>query len=73
MHITLTMSIGNANFKIYIQTRWVMCAMSNICKCSTMNPPVSKEESIFSWFSYWSWAQNKTGRWYFSKMFFIYI
>ena len=48
MHITLTMSTGDANFKGYIQTRWVMCVMSKIYKCSTMNPPVSKEDSIFN-------------------------
>ena len=42
------MSTGDANFKGYIQTRWVMYVMSKIYKCSTMNPPVSKEDSIFS-------------------------
>ena len=73
MHITLTMSTDDANFKGYIQTCWVMCVISKIYKCSTMNPLVSKEDSIFSWFSYWSWTQNKTGRWHFSKIFFIYI
>ena len=41
------MSTGDANFKGYIQTRWVMCVISKIYKCSTMNPPVSKEDSIF--------------------------
>ena len=30
MHITLTMSTGDANFKGHIQTRWVMCVMSNV-------------------------------------------
>ena len=73
MYITLTMSTGDAYFKGYIQTCKIMCVMSKICKCSIMNPPVSKEDSIFSWFSYWSWTQNKTGRWHFSKIFFIYI
>ena len=70
MHITLTMSTGDVNFKGYIQTCWVMFVMSKIYKCSTMNPTVSKEDSIFNWFSYWSWTQNKTGRWHLSKMFF---
>ena len=38
-----------------------------------MNLPVSKEDSIFSWFSYWSWTENKTGRWHFIKsVFHIY-
>ena len=53
--------------------QWGRARTSKICKCSTMNPPVSKKDSIFSWFSYWSWTQNKAGRWHFSKMFFIYI
>ena len=42
------MSTGDANFKGYIQTRWVMYVMSKIYKCLTMNPLVSKEDSIFS-------------------------
>ena len=42
------MSTGDANFKGYIQTHWVMCVMNKICKCSTMNLLVSKEDSIFS-------------------------
>ena len=42
------MSTGDANFKGYIQTRWVMSIMSKIYKCSTMNPPVFKEDNIFS-------------------------
>ena len=27
---------------------WVMCVMSKIYKCLTMNPPVSKQDIIFS-------------------------
>ena len=42
------MSTGDANFKGYIQTRWVMCVMSKIYKCLTMNPPISEEDSIFN-------------------------
>ena len=42
------MSTGDANFKGYIQAHRVMCVMSKICKCSTMNPPVFKKDSIFS-------------------------
>ena len=42
------MSTSDANFKGYIQTRWVMCVMSKICKCPTMNSSVSKENSLFS-------------------------
>ena len=42
------------SFKSYIQIHWVMCIISNIGKYSTINPLVSKEDNIFSWFSYWS-------------------
>ena len=40
MHIILTVSTGDVNFKGYIQTRWVMYIMRKICKYATMNPPV---------------------------------
>ena len=73
MHITLTMSTSDANFKGYIQIRWVMCIMSKYINAQQWIHQSLKKIAYSVDFHIEVGLKTKPAGDILSKMFFIYI